>query len=286
MSETPRIVVGIDGSEPSRRALRWALAEALLRSATLEVLHAWRTPMLFVPDVYDAELVELGRMDEAALAFVEHELDAVGADGDCPVDIEQAEVQHFAPRALIEASHRAQLVVIGRHGIGGFPHELLTPKVVQVAHHAACAVAVVPDSWSGGGRGVIVGIDGSEPSIAALKWAADEARLRSAPLTALMAWGLLDQHHAAPGQPFDPAYGAEDAMTAARTAVTRALGAMADVEVEVANDLPARALIERSADAELLVVGARGLGGFADLLLGSVSHRCLGHSTCPTVVVR
>ena len=153
MDEKSRVVVGIDGSESSRGALRWALAEALLRSVPLEVLHAWRTPMIFVPNAYAPELVELGRMDEAALRFIDRELDAVGADGDCPVVIEQTEVQHFPAHALIEASRRAELVVLGRHGVGGFPHELMAPKVVQVAHHAKCPVAVVPDAWHGHGRG-------------------------------------------------------------------------------------------------------------------------------------
>src|SRR5688500_13625925 len=126
MNEKSRIVVGLDGSESSRDALRWALAEALIRGATLEVLHAWHTPMVFVPDVYDPELVEMGRMDEAATRFIEAELDAVGADGDCLVLIEPTQVQHFPAHALIEASRRAELVVLGRHGRGGFPHELMT----------------------------------------------------------------------------------------------------------------------------------------------------------------
>jgi nucleotide-binding universal stress UspA family protein len=287
MTETPRIVVGIDGSEPSRVALRWALAEALVRGSVLEVLHAWHTPLVFVPEAYSPELVEMGRMDEAALRFVDHELDAIGADGDCPVVIEKSEAQHFSARALVDASHRAELIVLGRHGLGGFPHELMTPKVIQVAHHAVCAVAVVPDAWSGDGRGVVVGVDGSEHSGKALRWAHDEAHRRSAPLTTVMSWGLLDQHHVHGEQRFDPNYTEADAQGALDGFVTKTLGDGAlTVERTVVNDLPARALLEASEHAELLVVGARGLGGFSDLLLGSVSHRCLAHSACPTVAIR
>lgn len=287
MTDTSRIVVGVDGSESSRVALRWALAEAMVRGDVLEVLHAWHTPLVFVPDAYEPDLVEMGRMDEAALRFVERELDAIGADGDCPVVIEKSESQHFPARALVDASTRAELVVLGRHGVGGFPHELMTPKVVQVAHHAKCPVAVVPDAWSGDGEGIVVGVDGSDHSERALRWAADEAGRRSTPLTVVLSWGLLDQHHADGVERFDPHYTVADAQAALDAIVVRVIGEGATtVERKVVNDLPARALLETAEHAELLVVGARGLGGFSDLLLGSVSHRCLAHAASPTIVVR
>ena len=286
MNDKSRIVVGIDGSESSRSALRWALAEALLHSVPLQVVHAWHTPMLFVPDVYDPQLVEMERMDEAALRFIDRELDSVGADGDCPVVIEPTQVQHFPGHALVEASRQAELVVLGRRGVGGFPHELMTPKVVQVAHHAKCAVAVVPDLWDGDGQGVIVGVDGSEHAARALRWAAEEAAKRGAPLTAVMAWGLLDQRHVDPHEKYDPNYNASSARAVLDQVIATQLGDDVKLDREVVNDLPARALLEASDAAELLVVGARGFGGFKDLLLGSVSHRCLARSTCPTVVIR
>jgi nucleotide-binding universal stress UspA family protein len=103
----------------------------------------------------------------------------------------------------------------------------------------------------------------------------------------VLAWGLLDQHHIESDTPFDPRYGAEDARAVLEQCIGGALGdQLADVTPIVVNDLPARALIQAAATGELLVVGARGLGGFGDLLLGSVSHRCLTHARCPTVVVR
>jgi nucleotide-binding universal stress UspA family protein len=288
MDERARVVVGVDGSEAGRIALRWALAEAELRSVPLEVLHAWREPMVFVPSKYEPELVEMGQMDEAALRLVDAELDAVGADATTAVRIERSEVRAFAAHALIDASARADLVVVGRTGEGGFPHELIGPKVIQVAHHATSPVAVIPESWDGEGRGVVAGVDGSEHAARALRWAADEARRRGATLTVVMAWGLLDQHPASGDPEFRPDYDAEDAGRALDEAVRAALGDEPVVQVtpRVVNDLPARALIEAAAGAELLIVGARGLGGFRDLLLGSVSHRCLEHAACPTVVVR
>lgn len=288
VEETQRIVVGVDGSEAGRVALRWALAEAALRGARLEVLHAWREPMLFVPRAYSATLVEMGRMDEAALDFIDRELDAVGADADCGIEIERTEVRSHPARALVETSNRAQLVVVGRHGQGGFPHEVISPKAVQVAHHAVCPVAVVPDEWSGDGRGIVVGVDGSSSAAKALRWARDEGARRGAPITAVLAWGLLDQHHAGTEDVFDPQYNQKDALEALSAFVDEATGSQGEppIATVAVNDLPARALMDQAAGAELLVVGARGLGGFEDLLLGSVSHRCLAHAGCPTIVLR
>ncbi|HEX2381768.1 MAG TPA: universal stress protein [Acidimicrobiales bacterium] len=286
MDDERRVVVGIDGSPPARCALRWALAEAQLLDRTLEVLHAWREPAVLVPEEYDSALVEAGHMDEAALKLIDRELDAVGADLPDTFPIERTEVHGFAARALVEASQRAELVVVGRRGMGGFPHELIGPKAVQVAHHARSPVAVVPDRWPGDGRGVVVGVDGSDHAAKALRWAQAEADRRATDLTAVMAWGLFDQHHIEADAAFDPNYGAADARAALEHALGAALGDASQVKTKVVNDLPARGLVETSRTAELLVVGARGLGGFGDLLLGSVSHRCLTHAVCPTVVVR
>jgi nucleotide-binding universal stress UspA family protein len=267
--------------------LRWALAEAQLRQLDLEVIHAWREPALVVPEAYDAALVEQGRMDEAALKLIDNEIDAVGADLPDVVEIKRTQVHGFAARALVEASHHAELVVVGRRGSGGFPHELIGPKAVQLAHHATCPMAVVPDLWTGEGRGIVVGVDGSHHAARALRWARDEAGRRGASLTAVLAWGLLDQHHIEADARFDPKYCASDARAFLDHAVRSALDAdVNQVTGQVVNDLPARALVDTATTAELLVVGARGLGGFGDLLLGSVSHRCVTHSPCPTVVLR
>src|SRR4051794_37195828 len=185
-----------------------------------------------------------GTHADAALAFVDSELDAVGADADCGIEIERTEIEAYAARALIEASRRAQLVVVGRHGQGGFPREVIGPKAVQVAHHAACPVVVVPDEWRGAGRGVIVGVDGSGPSAMALRCAISEGERRHAAVTAVMAWGLLEQHHPPGEAEFDPAYSENDARTAldAFVATTIAGSPSSSVELQVINDLPARAL--------------------------------------------
>ncbi len=133
---------------------------------------------------------------------------------------------------------------------------------------------------------IIVGVDGSAGSEEALRWAHEEARLRGAALTAVLAWNFLDQIHADGEHRFDPDYGEGPAQAALDAAVERALGAGAtEVERRVVCDLPSNALLDAAAEADLLVVAARGLGAFRGLVLGSVSQRCLEHATCPVVVV-
>ena len=132
----------------------------------------------------------------------------------------------------------------------------------------------------------IVGVDGSDSSADALRWAGHEAQVRDATVTALLAWNFLDQYHVDGEPTFDPHYDEQDAQRALDAAVRRALGERAgEVQREVVCDLPATALLEASEDADLLVVGARGLGSFRGLVLGSVSQRCLEHATCPVMVV-
>ena len=127
---------------------------------------------------------------------------------------------------------------------------------------------------------VVVGVDGSEQSQLALTWAADEAKLRGARLRAVHAWSYLNQA----GGTFDPTYGDDDARRLLQEAVAGLDGDL-DVELVVVNDLPARGLLDSAQDADLLVVGARGIGGFRGLLLGSVSQQVAQYAPCPVVIV-
>ena len=135
---------------------------------------------------------------------------------------------------------------------------------------------------------VVVGVDESDGAAIALRFAIEEGSLHGWAVTAVMAWGFLDQHHTIVGERFDPSYGEGDALAVLDEIVTKAVGdvAAAQVERRVICDLAARALLEASAGSELLVVGGRGLGGFRGLLLGSVSQHCLHHATTPVAVVR
>jgi nucleotide-binding universal stress UspA family protein len=133
-------------------------------------------------------------------------------------------------------------------------------------------------------RSIVVGMDESPGAAEALRWALAEAVVHDASLRALMAWGYLDQHPT--GAPFDPDYDQAVAGAALRKLVDAAVGndRGGAVTGTVVCDLPASALLH--AEADLLVVGARGRGGFRGLLVGSVSEQVLHHTTVPTAVVR
>lgn len=131
---------------------------------------------------------------------------------------------------------------------------------------------------------VAVGVDGSDGALRALRWAATEARLRQATLRVVHAWSYLDQ----PDETFDPTYGEDDARRLLDEAVATlgASGEGLEVDRVTVCDLPTRGLLDAAAGADLIVVGARGLGGFEGLLLGSVSQQAAHHAPCPVVIVR
>jgi nucleotide-binding universal stress UspA family protein len=133
---------------------------------------------------------------------------------------------------------------------------------------------------------VIVGIDESPAAQQALRWGVEYGRARGLPVTAVMAWDYIGQRHLPEDPGFDAHYNPHAAMDVLQRLVERAIGPGSPVRCEAVLDKPARALLEASADAELLVVGARGLGGFRGLLLGSVSRHLLHFATCPVAVVR
>ncbi|GGQ41050.1 universal stress protein [Streptomyces althioticus] len=138
---------------------------------------------------------------------------------------------------------------------------------------------------------IVVGVDGSPSSLEALRWAARQAALTGGTVLALTSWDY-PQYHGALGW-LPPSSGDEEALEArAREDLTRCveetLGAHPSVGVleEVRYGTPASVLLRAARDASLLVVGSRGLGGFAGLLLGSVAQHCVQYAACPVVVVR
>ena len=140
---------------------------------------------------------------------------------------------------------------------------------------------------------IVVGVDHSESAKAALRFAFEEAQLRQAPLRAVHAWQF--GYIGAPGiESSIPVLGAEPsehhaAADAALDATVReTIPDPGDVKIErrVVEGAAAAVLVEESREADLLVVGSRGHGGFAQLLLGSVSHQCAHHAECPVVIVR
>jgi nucleotide-binding universal stress UspA family protein len=136
-------------------------------------------------------------------------------------------------------------------------------------------------------RTIVVGVDGSEPSKRALRWAADQAKLSGAQLKVVTTWEYPPTLGWAPPYPsdFDPDV---DARKSLQETVDTALGEKPAIAVElvVAEGHPAYVLTQAARGAELLVVGSRGHGAFAGMVLGSVSEYCAAHSPCPVVVVR
>lgn len=129
---------------------------------------------------------------------------------------------------------------------------------------------------------IVVGIDGSEHSAAALRWAVDEAELRGARVRAVLAWSFLGQGHTHLGVgTTDESARAELDRCIAETAGDRA----SLVDPITVNDLPIPALLEQAQDAALLVVGSRGVGGVKGLLQGSTSRTVVERSPVPVVVV-
>lgn len=136
-------------------------------------------------------------------------------------------------------------------------------------------------------RPVVVGIDGSERSKSALRWAAQYARVAGMPLHVLVAWHMPPSYGWAPAVPED--WNPEtDATSLLEAEITEVLGADPGVDVRrsVVEGHPAQVLTDESKSASVVVVGSRGRGEFAGMLLGSVSAFVTTHAHCPVVVVR
>jgi nucleotide-binding universal stress UspA family protein len=143
---------------------------------------------------------------------------------------------------------------------------------------------------------IVVGVDGSNASRTALRWAAEEARLRGARLEAVYvyehspSWQMYGYSAEIAAIPVSAMPDDRHSRELARSLVERLVTELGDVGIEVdaiahEDRRPAHALVERSRTADLLVVGSRGRGGFAGLVLGSVSQQCVQHATCPVVVM-
>lgn len=289
------ILVGIDGSRDADAALAWALREASLRSAQLTVVNAFRVREFAGPL---AREVSLDKERAEAGAMVEEALQRVAGPDHEAVDVDTTAITgRGAADAILRHRGEADLIVVGSRGLGGFPGLLLGSVSQQVAAHADVPVAVIPRDLSTAGDGsrtVVVGIDGSEASVRALRWAVDEARLRQVPLTAVYVYRSLRE-----GAPFDAFAGIEQQQLdelearAGDTALAKLDALLADagdtsgvtIERRVDSGSPAKVLTADAADERtLLVVGSRGRGGFRGLLLGSVSQQCLHHARGPVVV--
>jgi nucleotide-binding universal stress UspA family protein len=288
------IVVGVDGSPNSAAALRWAHAEARRRGDHLVALFAWG----FVQPGHAGDnhtfdpSYDTCRAATVLAATVE---DALGPEA---AGVVERRVRHeLAPRALLEAAADAELLVVGAHGAGGLHGVLLGSVSHQLLHRTIGPLAIIraagsderPEDLTAPPRGrIVVGVDDSANARRALRWAADEARLRGVPLDVVRAWQVL-YPVAAPiaGYPVEV-----DAMeAAARAGLDRTLAALG------ADDLPepaagrlvhgpaGPAILDAARGADLIVLGTRGHGAVTGALLGSVAHHVARHAPGPVVVV-
>jgi nucleotide-binding universal stress UspA family protein len=271
------VLVGVDGSASARAAVDLGAWEAKRRRVPLLLVHGYQDelPHATYGLVTRAPVVSAVRDGaRSMLEDIENRTHAAHPG----LTVRSTLVGGGGASSLVELSRGASLVVVGCRGSGGFAGLLIGSVGAQVAMYSHAPVIVVRPP---GGPGtpvadapVVVGVDGSSSSTDVLGFAFDEARHRGVPLVAVHA--TRDQ---APGA--DPAGALADTLAAWAEKFP-------DVPVipVVRPTEPAPALIEASRDAGLIVVGNRGHGGFARLLLGSVSHALIGHAACPVAVVR
>lgn len=285
-----RIVVGVDGSPQADDALRWAVREADLRGASVELVHA------YVVEVHRAALAAPSRAlgertmhtvierNRGALAGVKWEstlAPVIGGSFSVP---------------LIRAGDDAALVVVGSRGLGGFRRLLLGSTSYRTAAHATCPVAVIRGQKEATDdtvdRPVVVGIDGSRVARRALQWALDEAALRDVRVIVVHAYSAPPYH--------GPAFAeAEDDVERRRVELRREAEQVVEHAFDMI-DVPAGVVVERAVvpgsaagavlergetGARLVVVGSRGHGAVGRALVGSVSQQVLQHATGPVVVV-
>lgn len=280
-----KIVVGYDGSDSANEALVWAAQAGQARGSAVEIVQAWHEPILDASSwaVVWADLEEAYQQAIAELADV---AEAIG--GEYPEVTFTSHVVGGTPaHVLLEAAEGADLVVVGARGRGGFAGLLLGSVGRKVAGHAPCTVVVIRGTSRPGGE-IVVGIDGSESSRGALAWAAQEARQRGGLLRAVLAWSYLLPEGEHGPEAFRPDYTGEDAEKAAQAIVDDVLGADPgiDVKVEAPCELASKALLERSEQAALLVVGPRDESGKRKVDLGSVTVQVLNHAKVPVAIVR
>jgi nucleotide-binding universal stress UspA family protein len=254
------------------------------------LVHAYTWPIPVAPMAPPPFDWTEATLREGAEALVNEAIEAVRADD---VTVTGETLGGPAAYTLLEASHGADMMVVGHRGRGGFAALLLGSVASTVAAHAHCPVVVVrPPAGQRPPAGlVLVGADGSPASGTAVAFAFEEADRRAAELGVLCAWRRLNPSSGSDGQPAGNDDSAAQEAAAAQwlrdwVQPWRDKHPQVAVRWMLTGERPAAALVEAAGEASLVVVGSRGHGGFTGLLLGSVSQQVLNHAPCPVVVVR
>ncbi len=288
-------MVGVDGSETGQHALAWAVEEAVSRRWRMLLVSAWSVPHIAGVDAdLGQAVVDEGAVHGAAEQVVADAARQVAEHPQAP-DVERRVQIGDAAGVLVAASAEAGLAVVGKRGRGGFAARLLGGVSIALPAHASCPTAVVPlpprepeapaDGVPAGS--VVVGVDGSPGSDHAAHVAADQARRWGVSLVLLCGIPVSAPVLAWMPVALDPAPMTEEARGALAACAGRISERHPGVDVRhvLVQDTPARALMAAARGARLVVVGARGHGGFAGMLLGSVSQAVLAHARCPVLVV-
>lgn len=289
------IVVGADGSQQSKCALRWAEREAVRRGSVLNIVSAYTIPVFAASSMdagystLDDDLIRGGAEDIVRQARAELE----GSEATIRTYIESGDPSGV----LLDLSADAELVVVGTRGRGGFVGRLLGSVSSALPAHAKCPTVVVPLSMAKEQeqaqedaperQTIVVGVDGSERARSAVLAAADAAQARDlklrvvcavSPVSAALAWmpATVDQEAVLEDVRYQMDVGARWIKSHYPTV---------EVETDVISGPPVEVLIRESEHAVLTVTGSRGRGGFAGMLLGSTSQGVLHHSKGPVMVV-
>ena len=288
------VVVGADGSPSSQLAVNWAARAAALRHVPLTVVHV--VPSLSV--AASALAWPAGRVPQEVLEIQENDgrrviADAIKVVEDSATGGNRPEIDsemlfgRYVP-VLVDLSKDAELMVVGCRGRTG-QHRLLGSVSTGLIHHAHCPVAVIHDEVSSSLQSprlpVVVGIDGSRASELAMEIAFDEASWRGVDLVALHVWSDTDMSTVF-GIDSSAVQSAADKSLADSLVGWQERYPEVTVQRVVEFERPVRHLLEQAEKAQLVVVGSHGRGGFAGMMLGSVSTAVAQEARVPVIVAR
>ncbi|WP_063049863.1 universal stress protein [Nocardia arthritidis] len=282
------IVVAVDGSATSYHAAAWAAADAALHRCRLHIVTSVAVrPGYDVGAMLTEADVEWLRKDGERVLTEAARVARTTATGEALAISTELTDEPVIPD-LLERSQRARTLVVGSRGLGAFRRELLGSVSTAMTRHAHCPVAVVrstsaTDAFSSG-KPVLVGVDGTDNSVPAIELAFEEASRREVGVIALHAWSDASGIDLMPG--WDAVREREDALLAENLAGFGERYPDVRVRRVLVRDRPVRSLVDSSDEAQLLVVGSHGRGGFTGMLLGSTSAALLHAVDCPIIVVR
>ncbi len=281
------VVIALDGSPHSEQTLAWGLAEAEMRRSDVVLARCSPKPRPHMPSGWYPSEVDERPFDAVAKDYLADQQRVTSARR--PTLTITTRLLHGPEVPELRAlSEEAQLLVLGARGYAG--HARIGRVAAHLAAHARCTVAVVREAVDEPAAPVVVGVDGSPSSMAAVQIAAREALLRGAALVVVHARPSIPAPYGIDGlrvapmataDPDDPTHRA-----ASSVAVTlRAEHPGLDVRLEMVDDDPAHALTRLSRGAALLVVGSRGIGAFKGTLLGAVSNEVVRSASATVLVV-